>query len=353
MDLAQAGALNVATVGIWLADFAVMTSRSVIRAYPHQVDVAVRRALMCVCGLLVCQLIYWVLHRFAPLSLRGRVILSVALSAAGSLAYSLSNTLGFFFIFPRWGQPQYGALQDVILVFGIHVWVYVACVTVFWVLHYSNELGEQKRRLAEAHSLMVDAQNRMLRYQINPHFLFNTLNALSTLILQRENARAEAMVLALSHFLRRSLEKDPVAKVTLAEEIDAMREYLSLEQLRFGDRLDLQISAAPAAMGALTPSLILQPLIENAVKYGVSTCSAHVTVELRAEIRKGRLVLSVEDDGPGQAKGQPTLGVGLQNVRRRLESIYGDEGRIEWGPGVAGGFRVVLELPVERYEQAA
>jgi LytS/YehU family sensor histidine kinase len=281
------------------------------------------------------------------------VALSVALSADGSLIYSVCNTAGYFFIFPRWGQPQYGAVQDVILVFGIHVWVYVACVTLFWILHYSNELGEKERRLAEAHSLMVDAQNRMLRYQINPHFLFNTLNALSTLILQRDNTRAEAMVLALSHFLRRSLEKDPVAKVTLADEIEATREYLSLEQLRFGDRLELKIDTTPASLGALTPSLILQPLVENAVKYGVSPSSLRVTIYLSAEIRKGRLIITVQDDGPGQARGQPTLGVGLQNVRRRLESIYGDEGRVQWGPDDGRGYKVVLELPVERYEQAA
>jgi sensor histidine kinase YesM len=353
MDLAQQSALNMATVGIWLADFAVMTSRSVIRAYPHQVDVALRRALICLFGFLVCQLIYWALRRYAPRRLGPRVALSVALSATGALIYSVSNTAAYFFIYPRWGEPQYGAVQDVILIFGIHVWVYVACVTVFWILHYANELGEKERRLAEAHSLMIDAQNRMLRYQINPHFLFNTLNALSTLILQRDNGRAEAMLLALSHFLRRSLEKDPVAKVTLTEEIDAAREYLALEQLRFGDRLNLEIHAAPAALGALTPSLILQPLVENAVKYGVSASSRRVTIELRAVIRRGRLTISVVDDGPGHSEGQPTLGVGLQNVRRRLESIYGDQGRVAWGPAEPRGFRVTLELPVERYEQAA
>jgi two-component sensor histidine kinase len=353
MGLAHKSALNVATVGIWLADFAVMTSRSFIRAYPYQLDVAARRALICLCGLLICQLIYWALRRFAPPKLVSRVSLSVVLSAVGALGYSLCNTLGYFFILPRWGLPQYGAVSDVILVFGIHVWVYIACVTVFWTLHYSNEVAEKERRLAEAHSLMIDAQNRMLRYQINPHFLFNTLNALSTLILQRDNARAEAMVVALSHFLRRSLEKDPVAKVTLAEEIDATREYLALEQLRFGDRLELHIDAPPAALEALTPSLILQPLVENALKYGVSASSKRVTIELKGQIRRDRLVLSVRDDGPGQANGQPTLGVGLQNVRRRLESIYGESSRVEWGPAAPRGFQVTLELPLERHDQAA
>ena len=353
MGLAQTSALNVATVGIWLADFAVMTSRSFIRAYPHQVDVAIRRALICVCGFLICQLIYWLLRRYAPASLNGRVALSVGLSAVGALGYSLCNTLGYFFIFPRWGEPQYGAVSDVILVFGIHVWVYVACVTVFWILSYSNELSDKERRLAEAHSLMVDAQNRMLRYQINPHFLFNTLNALSTLILQRDNVRAEAMVLALSHFLRRSLEKDPVAKVTLADEIEAAREYLTLEQLRFAERLNLRVDTPVNALNALTPSLILQPLIENAVKYGVSASSECVTIQLIAEIRKDRLVLTIEDDGPGHAQGQPTLGVGLQNVRRRLESIYGQSSRVEWGPLASRGFRVALDIPLERNDQAA
>jgi two-component system LytT family sensor kinase len=161
------------------------------------------------------------------------------------------------------------------------------------------------------------------------------------------------MVLALSHFLRRSLEKDPVAKVTLTEEIDATREYLALEQLRFGDRLELRVEAPAAVLDALTPSLILQPLIENAVKYGVSASSERVTIELKGVAHKDRLVLSVQDDGPGQTSGQPTLGVGLQNVRRRLESIYGQSSRVEWGPVAPRGFRVTLELPLERLEQAA
>jgi two-component system LytT family sensor kinase len=353
MGLAKQGALGVATAGIWLADFAIMMSRALIRAYPHQVDLAIRRAIICVFGLLVCQLIYWVLRRYAPEGIKGRVLLSAALSAVGSLLYATFNTTAYFIVLPRWGEPQYGVLQDVVLVFGIHVWVYVACVTVYWILHYSDELVEKERRLAETQSLMIDAQNRMLRYQINPHFLFNTLNALSTLILQRDNSRAEKMVLALSAFLRRSLEKDPVAKVTLAEEIEAAKEYLALEELRFGDRLNLQIVTPDSLEGALTPSLILQPLIENAVKYGVSACSNTVTIEVVAEAHGDRLTICVKDDGPGDPGDQPTLGVGLQNVRKRLEAIYGKAGRVEWGPTQPHGFRVSMELPLERHEQAA
>jgi two-component sensor histidine kinase len=353
MGLVKQGALGVATAGIWLADFAIMMSRALIRAYPHQVDVALRRALVCVCGLLICQLIYWLLRRYGPRTLGGRLTFSAALSAVGALAYSAVNTIAYFVVLPRWGEPKYGALSDLILVFGVHVWVYVACVTVYWILRYSDELVDNERRLAETQILMVDAQNRMLRYQINPHFLFNTLNALSTLILQRDNSRAERMVLALSAFLRRSLEKDPVAKVTLAEEIEATQEYLALEELRFGDRLRLRITAPFAVQGALTPSLILQPLIENAVKYGVSASSAPVTIELTAEVRRDRLFIHLTDDGPGVAGDQPTLGVGLQNVRRRLAAIYGEDGRVKWGPISPRGFEVSLEFPLERHDQAA
>jgi len=353
LGLARQGALGVATAGIWLADFAIMMSRSLIRAYPHQVDVAIRRAIICLCGLLICQLIYWVLRRYAPAKIEWRLALSILLSAVGALGYAAVNITAYFLIFPRWGLPQYGALQDIILVFGIHVWVYVACVTAFWVLHYSDELMEKERRLAETQRLMVDAQNRMLRYQINPHFLFNTLNALSTLILQRDNSRAEKMVLALSAFLRRSLEKDPVSKVTLAEEIEAAREYLALEELRFGDRLSLLISVPPQIQDALAPSLILQPLIENAVKYGVSASSDTVTIEVKAEVRRDRIAICVKDDGPGVPANQPTLGVGLQNVRKRLEAIYGKAGRVEWGRTEPRGFRVAMEFPLERHDQAA
>src|SRR5262249_14416448 len=155
-----------------------------------------------------------------------------------------------------------------------------------------------------------------LRYQINPHFLFNTLNALSSLILQGDNARAERMVLSLSNFLRVSLENAPGDRLTLAEELAAQRQYLAIEQERFGERLNLGVSVPADLQDALVPGLILQPLIENAVKYGVARTRRSVAVEITAEAQDGTLTVSVRDDatpdtvGAGAPSAPQTLGVG-------------------------------------------
>jgi two-component system LytT family sensor kinase len=167
----------------------------------------------------------------------------------------------------------------------------------------------------------------MLRYQLNPHFLFNTLNAISTLILDGRREDANGMVGALSGFLRYSLESDPEQKVTLDQEIRAAKRYLAIEQLRFGERLNVVIVVPDAAGAALVPSLILQSLIENAVKYAVSRSEEGGTIEITAHIDDAMLEITVADDGPGSVNYRPNktggAGVGLANTRERLRVLYG------------------------------
>ena len=139
----------------------------------------------------------------------------------------------------------------------------------------------------------------MLRYQLNPHFLFNTLNAISTLILDNENRTANQAVTRLSEFLRYTLDQDPMKKVTLRQEIEAMNLYLTTEKLRFGDRLQLEFAVEERALEALVPSLLLQPLIENAVKYAVSPSERGGIIRVEGRARGAMLELAVSDDGPG------------------------------------------------------
>ena len=139
----------------------------------------------------------------------------------------------------------------------------------------------------------------MLRYQLNPHFLFNTLNAISTLILDNENRTANQAVMRLSEFLRYTLDQDPMKKVTLRQEIEAMNLYLTTEKLRFGERLRLEFAVEERALEALVPSLLLQPLIENAVKYAVSPSERGGTIRVEGRARGSMLELAVSDDGPG------------------------------------------------------
>ncbi len=216
---------------------------------------------------------------------------------------------------------------------------------------YYESLQEQREATLRAATLAQEAQLKMLRYQLNPHFLFNTLNAISTLILDSENRTANQAVMRLSEFLRYTLDQDPMKKVTLRQEIEAMNLYLTTEKLRFGERLRLEFAVEERALEALVPSLLLQPLIENSIKYAVSPSEKGGTVRVEGRARGSMLELVVSDDGPGiNAHAAPSVtagrGVGLRNTRERLAVLYEDRHRfatLDNKPGL----RIELGLPLE------
>ena len=188
-------------------------------------------------------------------------------------------------------------------------------------LCYAAEVGALERRNAEFHAAAQSAQLRALRYQINPHFLFNTLNALSSLIMAGNREGAEQMILNLSRFFRTSLNDDPTKDVRLGDEIRLQRLYLAIEQVRFAERLLIDIAVPEALEDACVPGLILQPLVENAVKHGVSKSRRPVTISVRALETPHGLNLVVADDGDASdsdASEDEGAGVGLRNVRDRL-----------------------------------
>lgn len=207
-----------------------------------------------------------------------------------------------------------------------------------------------RRRAAEAEAAAQAAQIRALRYQVNPHFLFNTLNSLSSLIMSKRNDRAEEMVLAMSTFFRTSLSLDPNAEVTLADEIGLQRLYLDIEKVRFPTRLKVVIAVPEELESARLPALILQPLVENAIKYGVSQSKGQVVVKIEARRGDdGRLVLTVCDSGgkPLAREADHGTGVGLENVRQRLQARYGGRASSRFGPLAEGGYQAELVLPLE------
>ena len=222
-------------------------------------------------------------------------------------------------------------------------------------------LGAQ-RRLADAESAAQAAQVRALRYQVNPHFLFNTLNSLSSLVMTGRTDRAETMLLALSTFFRTSLSLDPGADVTLAEEIDLQRLYLDIEKARFPDRLHVEIDVPRELEQARLPALLLQPIVENAIKYGVSKSRKAVVIRIDARhLDNHRMVLEISNRLKNG--GQETLpaathegtGLGLANVCQRLEARWGSHASCRYGPMTGGGYKVSLTMPVEMNvrEQAA
>jgi len=227
---------------------------------------------------------------------------------------------------------------------------FAAWGALFLALSYASAVRVAERDAASYRAAARDAELRALRYQVNPHFLFNTLNSLSTLILKDHRDEAEKMVLNLSTFFRTSLTADPTEDVVLAEEIRLQRLYLDIEAVRFPERLIVEIHVPSELSNACVPCLILQPLVENAIKYGVSRAKRPVTVRITAREDSHGLVLSVEDDGEALGDDQKLhgTGVGLRNVSDRLRARFGEEAACRYGPLSNGGFGVTLFMPLNR-----
>ncbi len=201
------------------------------------------------------------------------------------------------------------------------------------------------------------AQLKMLRFQLNPHFLFNSLSAITTLVGEKRNEDAEAMLLSLSRFLRFSLENDVVHKVTLSNELEALRLYISIEQARFGERLRTELDVESGLSTAYVPGLLLQPLIENAVKHGISRWLRGGVVALHARSDSDVLHLEVRNS-PFEPRPQADIvepsedGVGLRNTRERLRVMYGGRASLQTMPTTDGGFCATIRLPLEKAENA-
>jgi LytS/YehU family sensor histidine kinase len=221
-------------------------------------------------------------------------------------------------------------------------------------IKYYQQLQDQTERTLQATAAAHQAQLKMLRYQLNPHFLFNTLNAISTLILDGANKTANLAISRLSDFLRYTLDNDPMKRVTLGSELEALDLYLEIEKVRFGDRLIIRKEVEERAREALVPSLILQPLIENAIKYAVTPSEEGGTLTISAKVHNRMLILQLSDNGPGLKNGGKSKngsgGVGLQNTRDRLQQFYGDRQAFTLAPNDPSGLVVTINIPFETDE---
>ncbi len=227
--------------------------------------------------------------------------------------------------------------------------VYWVVVTVTHAVGFYRSLRERERRTLELEKHVTEARLLALQMQLNPHFLFNALHGISALMYRDVDA-ADRMLVRLSELLRHALDRTDAQRVPLRDELAFLDRYLELEQIRFGDRLTVQHAIEEAARDALVPNLLLQPLVENALKHGIEPQVKPGVITLRANLVNGRRVhLEVEDNGRGLAPG--TLaegGIGTANSRSRLAQLYGPNARIEFLPGADGGLRVVIEFPYEQ-----
>ena len=222
--------------------------------------------------------------------------------------------------------------------------LYGAIVAVTQGIATWREVRRREVTLARLETQLAQARLQVLNAQIQPHFLFNTLHAIGQLWRAGRSNEAEAMLDHLGSLFQKVIASTARTQVPLGEELQMVRDYLAIEQVRFGDRMRSRVDADDAALACVVPPLILQPLVENAVKHGISASATRVGLEARVE--NGRLVVVVSDDGPGpQTGGTAGTGIGLSNVRERLATLYGDRQRLETTHAPETGTRVRLEIP--------
>lgn len=245
-------------------------------------------------------------------------------------------------------------IQLVVALTTFNMITYSMIAVVTTALDYQDALRERGVRAANLETQLAIAQFQALRAQLHPHFLFNALNAISALI-RKDPDRAERMLARLSELLRMAIDTASTLEVPLLDEVEFAKRYLEIERMRFGERLNVQLAISADTYDAMVPSMLLQPLVENAVRHGVAPYSGPGRVEIRAERSGGRLDIVVRDSGPGiPAHVVPNggrNGVGLRTTRARLEKLYG-EGEHLTLVNTPGGFETRIALPFKRREEA-
>lgn len=237
------------------------------------------------------------------------------------------------------GPPPFGA----IVWFNAPIYIILASLSHSFV--YFRRSQQRERRALELESQLDRARLQALRMQLQPHFLFNTLNAISTLV-QTNPEAAQEMIGSLGQMLRLSLDSGSEVEVPLEQELRFLDSYLEIAQMRFGGRLHVKRHVPPATLNALVPTFVLQPLVENALKHGIEPGSTTGTIEIRAELAGDQLILSVSDTGVGLAEAaEASKGIGLTNTRARLQSLYPGIHRFSIHNRVEGGCIAELEIP--------
>jgi len=337
----------------WLAYGLAMTF-SRIGMYPLPFMIVAKGILM-VSGFLLSLVLR---KAYRPLIRRGTPLLTlVAIAVVASYVVSMAWTAFDNLI----AVPLYTALgvrppvfQSVLQVFSgtvYNAFTMLAWSVLYIGIRYYAALQAERERSLRAEAAAHQAQLEALRYQINPHFLFNSLNAVSTLVTERRNDEAARMLSRVGDFLRLTLTAPVRDEVPLADEIDYVKQYLEIERVRFGDRLRVEIDVASDAWEAVVPAFVLQPLIENAVRHAIAPRESGGAITIEGSRFGNTLRVSIVDDGPGAGDGSPSNGngrIGLTNTRDRLRVLYGDRGRLELEGAVGGGTRVIVEVPYRR-----
>lgn len=221
--------------------------------------------------------------------------------------------------------------------------------SIFFIMLYNTKLQKEHEMLLRAQTAAKDAQLEMLRYQLNPHFMFNTMNAISTLIYKSENDKANEMLDKLCEFFRYSLDNNAKSNTSLNKELELLDLYLSIEKVRFADRLMIHLNISPDVLNCQVPSMLLQPLVENAIKYAIEPRKEGGCITINAIERSNRLILHVIDNGDGNKKTVSTgFGIGMSNTKARLDAMFNGDYKVNITENELNGTTVTISLPFER-----
>ncbi|MBO9517868.1 MAG: histidine kinase [Porphyrobacter sp.] len=374
----------ISILGLWLAYFLLTTLRAELLDLGFAMEMMWRRAIACAAGVVITLALWLVLRIFDERPLWAKIAAALLVSLPVAVAIAQTNQIIMADLEKRVYErmkaqkaasvggnilaelPSLGgdeapsekptaitlatAWQDITEVAFGRYFMMLAWCALYLALLTGERARAAERREGEYRRAAKAAELRSLRYQVNPHFLFNTLNSLSALVLTGKTQAAERMIQTISTFYRRSLADDPTSEVPLKEEFALQKLYLEIEAVRFPHRLRAVYQLPPELEDTRVPGMILQPLVENSVKHAVAPTSGQVTITIAAREEYGRLVITVSDDGPGAAtNGKPghNHSIGLANVRDRLEARFGTEATVATGP-TPEGYTTQLRLPILR-----
>ncbi len=397
------GLVAASIVAFWLFYFVLSTARSLIQDFSFQDEMLWRRALVVGVGALMTAVVWLILRVFDQRQLWIKILVSVVASIPASVPIAQTNQWlfnpvrereearqgreqGFVLRRDPAGNllvdipieklrnlpPQTAAAatgssatvlirpaptrtdkwREIVDIALGRYYIILSWASFYFAMLAGAQTRESQRREERFRTAAKAAELRSLRYQVNPHFLFNALNSLSALVMTGRPDKAERMIQSLSRFYRHSLAEETSADVALADEFDLQRQYLEIEKVRFPERLRTRYDLPETLAGCRVPGMILQPLVENSVKYGVSASAAPVTVCLEAREEYGRLVIVVADNAPVRTRARKPgngFGIGLANVRDRLAARFGEHASVTSGPIEGGGYETQLRIPLVRH----
>lgn len=291
----------------------------------------------------------------------GAAVLAGLVQTAADHLWLMAVALAFIPSWQVWALE--GEPMELVLILLIYLWTICLSIALIMAARAGDQVRLNEARAAAFEAAAARAEAAALRLQLNPHFLFNTLNGIASLVVRKRQDEAEEMIGRLADFLRASLAANPTALVTLAQELDTVTAYLDIEKARFGARLQVAIKVAPELLNLGVPNFLLQPLVENAIKYGVARSRKPVTIVLAARQADGVAVIAVANrtapdraetpaENVAESSSADRPGIGLANTRQRLKAQYGEAAWLTAGP-LADGYRAEIGLPLTRAQAQA